>query len=361
MLETVSGFVSAGWRVVVTIPGDGPLTEQLRERGAEIATCPTAVLRKSYLRGLGPLRLLWTTLRSLGPALALLRRVRPDIVWVNTITLPLWSLLARVTGRAVVTHAHEAEDGVAPLIRRALALPLSLARVVVVNSDATGRSLAADGVGLRPKLRRIYNGVDGPSPPGTIAAPPRAGQRLRLLYVGRLSERKGPDLLIDMLADLVARGHDAQLELVGSVFAGYEPYERGLHEAAERAGLSERVIFTGFLPSVWAAYERSDVAFVPSRIEPLGNTAVEAMLAGVPLVTTRVQGLIEVADGGRYAQLVEPDDPAALADAVETMLADWPATRATAEAARLSALERFGLETYRTQVVDVGRALIRPR
>lgn len=359
MLETVSGFVAAGWRVVVTIPGDGPLTGQLRARGAETVTCPTPVLRKSYLRGLGPVRLLAAALRSVGPALALLRRVRPDLVWVNTITLPLWPLLGRVTGRPVVTHAHEAEDGVARVIRRGLALPLSLARVVVVNSDATGRSLAADGVGLGSKLRRIYNGVDGPPAEPEIARPPRAGEPVRLLYVGRLSERKGPDLLIGMLATLTARGHDAQLELVGSVFAGYEPYERGLHEAARGAGISERVAFTGFLPEVWPAYGRSDLAFVPSRIEPLGNTAVEAMLAGVPLVTTRVQGLVEVADGGRFAALVEPDDPTALADAVEAMLADWPATRVTAEAARRSALERFGLDSYRAQVVDVGETLVR--
>ncbi|MBE7188962.1 MAG: glycosyltransferase family 4 protein [Jatrophihabitans endophyticus] len=355
MLETVSGFVAGGWRVVVTMPGDGPLTEQVVRRGGETVVCPTAVLRKSFLRGLGPFRLLGAVLRSLLPMLGLLRRVHPDVVWVNTITVPLWPLVGRLTGHRVVTHAHEAEDGVAPVLRRALALPLSLAQVVIVNSDATGRSLAADGIGLTRRIRRIYNGVDGPQDASGEPAPtPRPGAPLRLLYVGRLSERKGPDLLVDAAAVLVGRGLDVQLELVGSVFPGYEPYERSLHDAAERAGVAGRVQFTGFLPSVWPAYRRSDIAFVPSRVEPLGNTAVEAMLAGVPLVTTRVGGLIEVTGNGRYSALVAPDDVEALVGAVETMLLDWPATQARALDARRSALERFSVEGYRAEVLAVG-------
>ena len=61
---------------------------------------------------------------------------------------------------------------------------------------------------------------------------------------------------------------------------------------------------------------------VPSRVEPLGNTAVEAMLAQRPLVASRVQGLAEIVEDGRTRLLVPPGDPAALADATARFLED---------------------------------------
>ena len=61
---------------------------------------------------------------------------------------------------------------------------------------------------------------------------------------------------------------------------------------------------------------------VPSRVEPLGNTAVEAIFAQRPLVASRVQGLTEIVEDGRTRLLVPPGDPAALADAIARFLED---------------------------------------
>ena len=95
-----------------------------------------------------------------------------------------------------------------------------------------------------------------------------------------------------------------------------------------------------------------DVLVAPSRSEPFGTVLSEAMAVGTPVVATRVDGLVEVVQDGVNGELVEPDDPPALAAAVLRVLADREAMGA---AGRESA-KRFGADVYAERV----EALITP-
>jgi len=77
LLESVDGLVVSGHRVVVALPGPGPLVAHLQRRGAEIRFMPMPVLRKSALRPRGMVRLLAQGVRSLRPAVSVLRETRP--------------------------------------------------------------------------------------------------------------------------------------------------------------------------------------------------------------------------------------------------------------------------------------------
>ena len=95
----------------------------------------------------------------------------------------------------------------------------------------------------------------------------------------------------------------------------------------------------------------SDIVLVPSTVdEPFGNTAVEAMLAQRPLVVSRTSGLREAAAGYANARFVTPDDPAALADAVEEIIAAWPKVRETIAADRELAIRRHDPALYRRAI-----------
>ena len=75
----------------------------------------------------------------------------------------------------------------------------------------------------------IYNGIPDPGPKEPL---PDYGRRpFRLVCVGRLSPRKGTDVALDAVGELRRRGHDVQLEICGSPFAGYEWYEEELRTA----------------------------------------------------------------------------------------------------------------------------------
>lgn len=349
LLETIAGLSQHGWRVVLAVPNDGPLVAEAQLLGAEVVLVDVPVLRKSLLR---PTALAGTAFSSVTGAARiarLLRDVDPTVVYVSTLTLPLWVAVARARRIPVVCHVHESERRANRLLREALAWPLLLADRVVVNSAFSRDSLLDVAPGLARRSTVVYNGVA--APPEVVPARRDLDGGLRVVYVGRLSPRKGVDVAIDALARLVEDGLDARLDVVGGVYSGYEWYERGLHEQVERLGLADRVVFTGFRPSIWSALARADVGVVPSREEePFGNTAVEAVLAGRPVVVSAIGGLAEAIDGFASASTVEPDDADALAQALLRIVHDWTAVRAHADELAATAARRFDPERYRDQI-----------
>ncbi|WP_227497105.1 glycosyltransferase [Planctomonas psychrotolerans] len=350
MLESVRGFVDGGARVIVTLPAPGPLVPEILARGATVAYSSTPVLRKSMLRPVAFLGLIVRGARDLVRSLLFLRRHRPDVVYVSTVTIPLWLLAARLGGVRTVCHVHEAEGSAPRLVRLVLALPLVLAHTVITNSEYSRAVVTGSVPALTRRTRTIYNGVPGPD-----SAPPARVDidgPLRVLYVGRLSPRKGVDLLIPAAGMLRERGIDVHVSLVGAVFPGYEWYETDLRDLVRDSGLEHAITFAGFQPSVWDALRAADVVVVPSRLdEPFGNTAVEAVLAARPVVVSDTSGLREAAAGYASAVFVPADDAEAIADALQRIHDEWTARRDAAVADSGIASTRHSLTTYRRAMI----------
>lgn len=345
VLETVRGLVGAGRHVVVTVPRTGPLVPLLEEAGAEVVECVTPIVRKGLLNARGLVELVVTSIRSVGPGIRLIRRVDPGAVIVNTITPPLWILLGRITRRLTVCHVHEGEGSVAGIVRRALYLPLVFTNRVIANSDFTRRVLAASAPRVADRTIVVHNAVPGPD----AVEPPRDALTAptRLLYVGRLSHRKGVHVAIDALDTLVRDDRDVRLDIVGAVFPGNEAYLDELHAQVARSGLEDQVSFLGFKPSVWDDLARSDIAVITSLVdETFGNTAVEAALAARPAVVSEVGGLPEAASSSQSATLVAPGDASALAAAIAAKIDDWPAQAALAVSDSSAVAEAFSSERY---------------
>jgi GT2 family glycosyltransferase/glycosyltransferase involved in cell wall biosynthesis len=348
LLESVAALADRH-RVVVALPHDGPLAAAVRDLGAEVVRCPMPVLRKEALRPRGAVRLLVQAVTGLPPAVRLIRSAGRDGVYVSTLTIPSWIVLARLLRIPVVCHVHEAERSAGPLLRRLLALPVSWASSVVVNSRFSLDVLTASAPAVRDRAAVVYNGIPGPG--SVIPARPAIEGPVRLVYVGRLSPRKGPQVAVAALAELRRRGVPACLDLVGSVFPGYEWFEAELRDTVGREGLGDVVSFSGFRPDVWPALAAADVVLVPSVVdEPFGNTAVEAVLAARPLVVSDTSGLREAAEGYRSARRVPPDEPQAWAAAIAQLVADWPEVREQALADAERAATRHAPAAYRADL-----------
>jgi GT2 family glycosyltransferase len=351
LLESVDAL-GARFDVTVAVPGPGPLLTELAARGVRVVTCPMPVLRNAALRPRGALQLASDVVRGALPAWRLVRRHGTAGVYVNTVTIPSWPLVARLARRPCVVHVHEAERSLPRPVRRVLALAPALATRVVVNSDFTGEVLTEVAPRLRSRITVVHNSVRGPASP--VAARAELTGPVRLLFVGRLSPRKGPQVAVAALAELRARGVDARLALVGSVFPGYEWFEAQLRELVRTSGLTDRVDLLGFAADVWPHLAAADVVLVPSVAEEsFGNAAVEAVLAARPLVVSDSSGLREAVAGLRSAQVVVPGDPVALADAVASVVADWPGVRAQALIDAEDAARRHGPGRYRSALLAV--------
>jgi len=352
MLETVDALVAAGRRVVVTLPADGPLVQLIEARGARVELCLSPVLRKSALRPVGMVKLLLETARSMPASISLIRRSGAAVVLVNTVTIPFWIPVARLVRRPVICHVHEAEASASSVIKRALALPLLLANKLIVNSRFSLGVLTSSFARLGRKATVVLNAVAGPGQP-TLA---RAGLDgvVRLLYIGRLSPRKGPDVAIEAVNVLRARGVRASLDLVGAPFPGYEWFEQDLRDLVRRKDLGGAVTFHGFQSDVWPHLLSADVVVVPSvKDEPFGNTAVESVLSARPVVVSATSGLQEAVEGYGSAQQVRPADPHALADAIGRVHDDWPTFREKAFQDAQTAAERHAPAEYARRVCQI--------
>ena len=348
LAESVAGLVGAGRPVTVAVPGEGPLVERLRAAGATVVTCRMPVLRKAALRPRGLAVLLGDALAGLPQALRLVAHARGG-VYVNTVTIPSWVLLGRLLGRRVVVHVHEAERSAPRWARWVLAAPARLASVVVVNSEFSRDVLAESFPALADRAVVLANSIAGP--PSVRPARERLEGPVQLLFIGRLNPRKGPQVAVATLAELVRRGVDARLDLLGAVFPGYEWFEDELRAAVAADGLTDRVRFLGFREDIWGVTADADVVLVPSVVdEPFGNTAVEAVLAARPLVVSATSGLREAAAGYASARALVPDRPGLWADAVQQLVADWPAVRDQAVADALVAAERHDPARYRARL-----------
>jgi glycosyltransferase involved in cell wall biosynthesis len=290
-------------------------------------------IRRTGPRAIGPHALMALRMRLLGadlvhgPAngLPLLRYGLPGVVTIHDLAIyehPEWFPEDQWwSTRWLVPHAARS------------------ARVVIVPSQAT-RGAAIDHLGIPPdRCRVIPHGVEPdfalPGDATRIAAlrqrfnlPPRF-----LLQVGTVQPRKNYVATINALAR-IPEADRIPLVVAGAFGWKYEPVVR----AVDELGLRNHVRFVGYVETrdLPALYQAAEVVVFPSYDEGFGLPVLEAFAAGVPLVAARTGAIPEVA--GDAAILVDPDDHAALADAVLSLLHDAALRERQVSAGRVRAL-----------------------
>jgi glycosyltransferase involved in cell wall biosynthesis len=194
----------------------------------------------------------------------------------------------------------------------------------VATSGQEIEELVAGGIS-REKIVMRRNGVEVP---GNWPVPGMFRRRLGILqeaklvlFFGRLSMKKSPDLLLRAFAEVCKRSAGMPMKLV---FAG--PDEGGvkaqLQQLAAQLGVAANTQFAGpvFDEDKWAAYRDADVFVLPSQNENFGNAAAEAVAAGTPVVVTEQCGIAPLLAG--QAGLVVRHEVSELADAITRTLND---------------------------------------
>lgn len=194
----------------------------------------------------------------------------------------------------------------------------------------------------RAKIHLVYHGVDlAEFPvPVTVASGALGGKAdgcPLILAVGRLVPKKGLGDLVAACRLLSDRGLDFRCAIVGS-----GPLRRELEAAVNELGLHDAVSFHGPMAHdrLVSLYGHASLFALSPHIAEDGdrdgipNVLVEAMAAGVPVVSTFVSGIPELIDDGQTGLLVNPRDPTALADAIGRLLCDPATRRAFAATAR---------------------------
>ena len=192
---------------------------------------------------------------------------------------------------------------------------------LIAVSEAVRRHLLARGI-PDARINVVRHGVELPPllPPADAATVVAADLDRGARYVGvfgRLAPEKGQDVAIRAWPMVRIDAPNARLLIAGTGVTRQE-----LVELAHTLGVADAVIFRGFVPDLSPLFAACSLALVPSRREALGLAALEAMAGGRAVVASDIGGLVEVVKPGVTGALVPPDDPAALARAVTTFLAD---------------------------------------
>lgn len=273
-----------------------------------------------------------------------MRRERPDAVHVAMWPLTSVGILAHwisgstarlvVSEHTILTH----EYGYYGPVRRALMalsirllFPKASARVVVSGA-------AADAISKLARLPRtdldvIHNPIEIPesTEKNSEVEALWGGAGPRILAVGSLKPAKNYPVLLKAFAQI--GDPKAKLMIVGEGLLREE-----LEGLVEELGIRHRVIMPGFFADPWPFYASADLFVLSSDYEGFGNVLVEAMAAGLKIVSTDCpEGPAEILDHGRFGRLAPCGDAEALARAIEKSLAESPQPeRQRARAAELN-------------------------
>lgn len=166
--------------------------------------------------------------------------------------------------------------------------------------------------------------------------------------LGRLHVNKGFDVLLEAVASLRETGVEVRLRIGGD-----GPEEAALTAQAARLGLGDVVDFTGWVEQADSFLGGLDLFVLPSRVEPFGLVLAEAMAAGVPVISSAIDGPKSILRGGELGLLVAPEAPSALAEGIRTVFSGWPEALERAHEAQAHALETYGELAGRTRLKAV--------
>ena len=288
----------------------------------------------------------------------LMRRLQPAIVHTRNLAalecqVPAW--WAGVPGRLHGEHGRDIEDldgssrrhqwmrrAYSPFVQRYVALSRDLGGYL---TDRCGISAS--------RVEQVYNGVDTVlftpatgARPAIAGCPFEAASHWLVGTVGRMQTVKDQPLLARAFAAALAQ-QPALRDRMRLVMVGSGPLREECRAILTQAGLAELAWLPGERADVPDVMRGLDCFVLPSRAEGISNTILEAMASGLPIVSTRVVGVVDCLEHERDALLVEAKDAVGLANAIARLLDDEPlrqrlARRALGDVRRLYSWQSVG-------------------
>jgi len=347
VLLQVRGQVARGHSVrVAYLLGEGALVADYKEAGAELVGNV----------GSGPLAP-WKLRTHLGWCeVAHSHLLRADFV-----TAAAAFLFGK--GKCLVSGKHNDERALLrPFVSRLHGLIGRIPARTIVLSDHVGRFIAEYGRVPLTSQERVYYGID-PAPFAAAAADSKSRERLRaefgfglqdvvFLCVARFAPQKAHEVLIAALAE-ARKQAPVRLLLVGG-----DPYGDGEQRAravARELGVEQdrTCVFAGIRRDVPALLGAADAFVMASRWEGLGLVFLEAMAAGLPVLSTNVSAIPEVVQDGITGQLVPPDNAPALTAAMLQWAGDPDRRQAYGAAGMERVAAKFGLDRMVEQTLAI--------
>ena len=363
-----NGFVRRGYDVTLI---DAPANDARTglDRRVNVVTVPRSLHRRFFVRLPAKLQLLHVWIHALLYVLSLRRRVRLrdfDVVHVHDAEIAC--LLGLLTRAAYYYTSHstvwalETERGAKLSLgrrfeKRIECFAILRSRMSIGLGDYLGRQLPGAPVTTIP------NGIElARWPPLDKRAARRAlgiaEDEFVVVFAGRIHPNKGVDLLVEAVRLLAESVRGLRVFAIGPLGGDFHarteasPYAADVMERAK--GLPVR--FTGFIanrsPQFRTHLAAADVAVFPSRVEPFGNVALEALAMSVPVIAARTGGLAQIVSED-VGVLVPPNDVEALAAAIRDAHAQPEKQAMRRASCRKRVADKYTVEQWIERYADV--------
>ena len=340
------------------IPREGPLADEARKLDIPVIILPVNhwvafgdTAKMNYFRRVT--KVLYGLKKRVADIASVITQHDIDLVYTNTVTLIEGALAARATKRPHLWHLREHVSGnkdlkaalSATLISKTIA---ALSDKIIMNSQSLGEGYK---ISLKNnKVAVVYNGVDLNSFPLSndnqhiFRQELGLGQSTKVIsLIGSITPRKGLNTFIEMSSKLTSNFDDIAFIVAGD---GEARLTSELKAKVNQLGLSDRFHFVGWRTDVDSILRDTDLLVVSAEQEPFGRTVVEAMAAGVPVVSTRCGGPEEIIIDGETGFLVPANGADELASAAAKVLSDPALASAFSTKGRLRVEKMFSEEAY---------------
>jgi glycosyltransferase involved in cell wall biosynthesis len=292
---------------------------------------------------------------------SLIRKYKPDVIHTHTAKAGVLGRLASlIAGRGSVRvhtfHGHLLHGyfnglttKIVILIEKILAARTS---VLIAIGSKVRDDLIAAGIGSKDKYRVFFPGLPAPKLFAKAAAQSALGissQTLYITFVGRLTQIKRPDRLLDVAKECKERGLDVRFLVAG---------EGELFESSKERSLKEQlnITFFGWRSDIDQIFAASDIAILTSDNEGIPLTLIQAAQASLPIVATNVGSISDIVLNESTGYLTSTN-PADMADAIEKLVRDPQLRKMMGEAGKARAGQYFSLDRMLKDHSDLYRTL----
>ncbi|MBI4435922.1 MAG: glycosyltransferase [Candidatus Omnitrophica bacterium] len=324
-VELARGLVARGHRSVV-ISGGGELVRYLDTYGTKHYTLPVGAKNP------------WTIFQMVRRVCRIIEEEHIDVVHARSRVPGLIAFLAcRKTSRPLVTTCHGYYR------KNFFGYCMGWGKRVIVSSQAIGRHMLEDFEVSPERIRLIPRGVD--LDVFTYRSPRRNPQgEFTIGMIGRITPLKGHLDFIRAISRVVRAFPKIKVLIVGDAPPGKTKYRQELELLVKRLGLHQTVQWAGTSYDIPKILSEMDLLVLASKTpEAFGRVMIEAGACGVPVVATRVGGVVDVVTDGKEGLLVPPEDPLALAEAILRILKDPSLASAFAKRLREKVEKEYSL------------------
>ncbi|MEI8011299.1 MAG: glycosyltransferase family 9 protein [Candidatus Omnitrophota bacterium] len=331
----LAGYLQDHGHVPIVISNGGSMVPQLEARGIKHYILP--VHRKNVF-------IAWQCVKALR---RIIRDEKVDIVHARS-RVPAWIawVAARKTDAEFVTTCHGYYS------QNVMSRIMGWGKRVIVISEVIGRHMIdhfgvhADNIRLIPRSVDLEKFKFRPRPSGRST--------VIVSIVGRITPLKGHPYFLQGMAKVIRLMPFVRVRIVGDVPSGKKSYKDNLMLLTRRLGIADNVEFMGNRADIPSLLSDTDVLVLSTVTqEAFGRVLIEAQAVGVPVVATKVGGVVDIIEHERTGLLVLPRDPDGIASAVMRLINDSKFADAMAIEARRCVETKYTLEQMASRTIKV--------